>query len=32
MVEQFQALKDNAESTTVDALLDTYSLNIKTAA
>lgn len=31
MVEQFQALKENAEPATVDSLLDSYSLNVKIA-
>ncbi|HEV7918857.1 MAG TPA: 2-oxoacid:ferredoxin oxidoreductase subunit beta [Solirubrobacterales bacterium] len=32
MVQQFQALKDNAEPSTVDDLLDNYSLEIKATA
>lgn len=31
MVDQFQALKDNAVPSSVDALLDSYSLNVKIA-
>jgi hypothetical protein len=31
MAEQLQALKDNAEPTTPDALLDSYALDVKVA-